>query len=248
MQSLYTNGFETLYDAMYASFIDYSDEFSFYSNILKAYGKESVLEIGCGSGRLAEYFINSKHNYTGIDLSLDMVNLSKARNPKGQFIQANITDFNLNKTVESILITGRTTSYLDTNKILINALKSICNNLEHNGLLCFDFIDANRFLKQIKNGKHLTHEAQINNEHYIRKSYMKENTALDNLMFDWNSEYFKKTASTSTLLTKDNSTVRVFTKNEWEILLHLNGFKVIEFIDRKSYAFDTYVVIAQKLD
>jgi len=29
MQSLYSNGFEKIYDAMYQTFIDYDDEFDF---------------------------------------------------------------------------------------------------------------------------------------------------------------------------------------------------------------------------
>lgn len=246
MQSLYSNGFEQLYDAMYQSFIDYSDEYSFYSSILKKYHKKSLLEIGSGSGRLAQFFLDSNFKYTGLDLSSEMINLSKARNPEGVFIKADISNFKLQSPVGAALITGRTTSYLTNNASLNNALKCIYNSLKPGGLLCFDFIDANRFLKSIKGGKHIVHEAHINNKHYIRKSFMIENTRLDNLMFDWSAQYFEKEGTKRNLLTMDESTVRAFTKNEWDILLHLNGFKVLEFIDRKSYAFDTFVVVAQK--
>ena len=50
MQSLYANGFETIYDEMYQTFIDYEDEFVFYSALLNQYQKKQVLEIGCGWG------------------------------------------------------------------------------------------------------------------------------------------------------------------------------------------------------
>ena len=35
MQSLYSNGFEIIYDEMYQTFIDYKEEYDFYNAILK---------------------------------------------------------------------------------------------------------------------------------------------------------------------------------------------------------------------
>lgn len=246
MQSLYKNGFEHIYDAMYQTFIDYHEEFLFYNSIKTKYGKNHVLELGCGSGNLAKHFIESAVDYIGLDLSEDMISLSSRKNPKGRFIQGDITDFILDKKVDLTLITGRTTSYLLTNDAVNKALTSIANNLVKNGILCFDFIDASRFFKEIKGGKEIVHFANFNDKQYFRQSFMKETTQ-NNFMFQWDALYYEKTNDTKTLITKDSSIVRAFTKEEWDLLLYLNGFKLIEFIDRKSYAFDTYVVVAQKL-
>jgi SAM-dependent methyltransferase len=245
MQSLYKNGFEHIYDEMYQTFIDYAEEFKFYSTLIKKHNKQSVLEIGCGTGNLAKHFINSNLNYLGLDLSDDMVKLSKLKNPSGNFIQADIINYSLKERLESTIITGRTTSYLLTNKAIYDALKAIHKNLKKDGLLCFDFIDANRFIPSIKGGKKITHQANFDNKQYFRESFMANNT-LDNFMFNWDAEYYEKTSTGIVKLTEDKSVVRAFTKNEWELFLELNNFKLIEFIDRKSYAFDTYVVVAKK--
>jgi SAM-dependent methyltransferase len=247
MQSLYSNGFEYIFDAMYKKLINYSEEYIWYSNILKKYHKTSVLEIGCGSGNLANLFIKSKFNYTGLDASNDMIKLSQKKNPKGIFIQGNMTNFSLKEKMESILITGRTSSYLLNNKSLFKALKSINDNLVTGGVLCFDFIDATRFFPLIRNGKKIHHYANYNEEKYTRKSFMIPNKSLDNFMFDWKAIYFKEEKGVSTKIAEDNSTVRAFTKNEWSLFLKLSNFKVLEIIDRKSYAFDTYVIVAQKI-
>ncbi|MEL6943179.1 MAG: hypothetical protein AAFO82_10970, partial [Bacteroidota bacterium] len=45
---------------------------------------------------------------------------------------------------------------------------------------------------------------------------------------------------------KDKSTIRTFTKNEIELFLALSGFGVKEMIQKESYAFPTYLVIAEK--
>ena len=99
MQSLYANGFETIYDEMYQTFIDYEDEFVFYSALLNQYQKKQVLEIGCGSGNLARFFIDNNYTYCGLDYSADMINLCRDKNSKGNFILGDMTQFSLkNKT------------------------------------------------------------------------------------------------------------------------------------------------------
>ena len=130
MQSLYYNGFEHIYDAMYQTFINYEEEYAFYSSILTTYKKESVLEIGCGSGHLASYFINAKTTYLGMDLSPDMVKLSQKNNPNGSFFKGDMTDFTLTNKIDSAIITARTISYLTTNSNVHSTLSSIHNNLK----------------------------------------------------------------------------------------------------------------------
>ena len=247
MQSLYSNGFEHTYDMMYQTFINYNDEYLFYSKILDNYNKSNVLEIGCGSGNLAKLFIESHINYSGLDLSNDMIKLSESKNPKGNFIKGDITNFKRSKKTDAIIITGRTSSYLNTNKDIFKALKAIYNNLSTGGILSFDFIDATRFFTEIKDGKNVKHSATINKVNYHRESFMKPNKEQDNFMFNWEATYYKIENGVTKKITDDTSTVRAFTINEWELFLKLSNFKLLEIIDRKSYAFDTYVIVAQKI-
>jgi len=247
MQSLYSNGFEHIYDMMYQTFINYNDEYLFYSKILDTYNKSNVLEIGCGSGNLAKLFIESHINYSGLDLSSDMIKLSESKNPKGNFIQGDITNFKSYRKADAIIITGRTSSYLTTNKNIFKALTAIYNNLNTGGILSFDFIDATRFFPKIKDGKNVKHSATIHKVNYHRESFMKPNNELDNFMFNWEATYYKTENGVTKKITDDTSTVRAFTKNEWELFLKLSNFRLLEIIDRKSYAFDTYVLVAQKI-
>jgi SAM-dependent methyltransferase len=245
MQSLYSNGFEKIYDEMYQTFIDYKEEFAFYSAILKQHQKNQVLEIGCGTGNLARIFTDHKYAYSGLDFSPDMITLCKSKITKGDFILGDMTSFSLENKTESIIVTGRTSSYLLSNKDVSGFLKSAYNNLKTNGILCFDFIDANRFFKDIKGGKEVKHTAEFQQKKYERISFFNTNTS-ENLMFNWDAKYYEMNSNQTKLIAEDTSEVRAFTKNEWE--LFLNNFELIEFIDRKSYAFDTFVVLAKKLN
>jgi SAM-dependent methyltransferase len=199
MQSLYANGFEIIYDEMYQTFIDYKDAFTFYSALLKQHQKNQVLEIGCGSGNLAKLFIDNNYKYSGLDYSADMIHLCKSKNPKSNFVLVDMTNFSLKNKTESIIITGRTSSYLLSNKDISGCLKSVYQNLKSGGLLCFDFIDANRFFKEIKGGKEVMHAATFIEKEYERVSFFNTHTT-ENLMFTWDAKYYEITPNEKKLI------------------------------------------------
>lgn len=148
MNNLYSS-LADVYEVMYKSFINYEDEFNLYSNLLLKYKCHSVAEIGCGTGNLASRFANEGFAYTGLDFSNDMFSIAKRNNPDCRFIQADMRDFLLPGQPESIIMTGRTISYLITNKDVSNTFSAIYENLHAPGILCFDFINANEFILQI---------------------------------------------------------------------------------------------------
>jgi SAM-dependent methyltransferase len=245
MSSLYTN-LSAVYEAMYQSFIDYEAEYVFYSDILLSYHCKSVVEIGCGSGNLANRFANNGFEYIGLDLSEEMLTLAKANNPATVFVKEDMRSFNLQKKPDACIITGRTISYLLTNNDVVDAFKSINKNLKSKGIICFDCINANKFIPQIDSTKKVVHRASFGNKDYQRDSIWKVN--LDNgFCFDWASIYYQKTAEADLIeIGKEVSTIRAFTKDEIVLFLTMTGFNALEIIERPSYAFDTFVIVAQK--
>ncbi len=246
MNQLYSQLSE-VYAAMYQSFINYEEEFYFYHQLLAKYHCSSVLEIGCGTGNLAPQFLAAEFAYTGLDLSDEMLSIAKKNHPSADFYKADMRNFALPKKISSAIITGRTISYLLTNEDVLNAFKSINKNLEKNGVLCFDFINAYTFIPRIKNGEEIIHEASHKNKSYQRKSLWTVNLQ-DGFTFNWASTYYEMTENGQLKeLGQDNSVIRSFTKDEFFIFLSLAGFEIKEVIARDSYAFDTLVIVAQKI-
>ncbi|EZH74167.1 hypothetical protein ATO12_14960 [Aquimarina atlantica] len=244
MNSLYSD-LAKVYDAMYATFIDYKDEYEFYSEVLKKYNKKSLLEIGSGTGNLTTYFKKNGFEYLGFDLNEEMLEIARIKNPDCIYIKGDMRSFKLEKPVESIIMTGRTISYLLSNQDVESTLKSIHNNLEKGGVFCFDFIDANKFIPEISEGKEITHEASYDNIYYVRKSKWNLNLK-QGMDFIWESNYYKKEGKKLIEIGKDNSIIRTFTINEIEIFLQINNFEIRKIIKKKSYAFPTYAIIALK--
>lgn len=245
MGNLY-NQLSMVYEAMYQSFINYEDEFSFYSSVLKKYNCSSILEIGCGTGNLAKKFIQKNFTYTGIDLSEEMLTIARLKYPDAKFLKADMRDFFLESKKDAAIITGRTISYLVTNEDVRQAFTSVYNNLDAGGIICFDCIDAIKFIPLIKEDKKVNHRAEWEGKKYIRESNWNINFS-QSWTFDWQSVYFEqKDNGQLEKIGEDLSTIRSFTKDEMILFLTLAGFEVKEIIDRPSYAFDTFVIAAQK--
>lgn len=55
---------------------------------------KNILDIGCGSGRDAEYFVSKEFNVIGIDLSDRFIEISTAKVPKAQFVKMDMRNIN----------------------------------------------------------------------------------------------------------------------------------------------------------
>ena len=244
---LYEGKMAEIFDKMYQKFINYEEEFLFYHNLLAKYNCQSVFEIGSGTGILASKFTaHSNIDYQGLDYSLDMIKIAKERNPHSTFFHDDMRFFKLNSKVDAVIMTGRTSSYIITNSDLYNTLESVNTNLNNKGYFIFDFIDASRYIPYILKHKNIEHAATINNDTYSRIGnwFPKYD---ENFLLQWKAEYYCESSNSSKkLLKKDTSIVRVFTLDEFKLHLTLKGFNILEIIDRKTYAYDTYVIVAQK--
>jgi SAM-dependent methyltransferase len=244
--NLYTGKMAAIFDAMYQTFIDYDEEYEFYNTLIQEKKCNSMLEIGSGTGNLAKRFQENNQNYLGLDYSQSMIDIAQERNKNSIFIHGDMRNFVLEKPVDAIIITGRSTSYLTNNEDVIDTFESVYKNLNANGVLIFDFIDANRFIPFIKENLTILHEATYEGIKYIRESHW-ETTPMENFMLDWSAQYYKIVDDEKEILLDDFSTVRVFTLNEMQLFLYLNNFEIIKTIDRKTYAYDTYVIVARKI-
>jgi SAM-dependent methyltransferase len=245
MANLYDGKMAAIFDAMYQTFINYDEEYVFYNKLIQENNCKSILEIGSGTGNLAKRFKENNQEYIGLDYSQSMIAIAQERNKNSVFIHGDMRNFQLKTPVDNVLITGRSTSYLMANTDINNTFESVYKNLNSQGIFIFDFIDANRFIPFIKENKTILHEATYDGINYIRESHW-DTTALENFMLEWSAHYYTVVNGEKEIISNDFSTVRVFTLNEIELFLFLNNFEIIKTIDRKTYAYDTYVIVARK--
>ena len=245
MHKLYTD-LAPIFQIMYQHFINYDEEFAHYHAILQQHHIKTVLEIGCGTGDIAQRMVANKYRYTGIDISTDMLQIAQQQAPNASFVAADMRHFTTPNQQQAVLILGRTISYLLSNQDVFDALRSVYTCLEAGGLLIFDIIDANKFVPIIHQQPQVVHTAPHQNDRYIRESIFTLN-ATNAWTWDWDATYYVQHQHESKeQIATDHSTARAFTANEIQLFLHLTGFTILQQYARPSYAFDTIVFVAQK--
>jgi SAM-dependent methyltransferase len=242
MTKLYTT-YADLYHKMYQSFIDYDEEYQFYKALLDKYEARNILEIGCGTGQLARRFLKDGYRYTGIDVSMPMLDYARQEMPSDHFHQMDMRDIQLPHGFDAVIITARSISYILSNDDVIATLRSIKKVLQDGGVLIFDFIDARTFIPSINEKEIISHEVVIDGVRYKRESNFEKHIDTS-WNWIWKSTFMKEGRGGYVEIGSDEAELRTFTADEMGIFLTLAGFKTLQVIDRRVYAFDTKVIVA----
>lgn len=244
MTKLYTT-YAELYNKMYQSFIDYDEEYLLYKTLLRQSGKKDILEVGCGTGQLARRFIADGYRYMGIDVSGPMLEIARKGIPSSHFRLMDMRAIDIGARFEGVIITARSISYILSNADVLATFNSVKKSLNDGGVVIFDFIDANSFIPAVKENEVILHEVVIDNAVYKRESIFQKriDTSWNWL---WKSTFMKEENGTYEEIGFDEAELRTFTTDEIKIFLTLAGFEIIQVLDRKVYAFDTKIIVAQK--
>ncbi|WP_375445303.1 class I SAM-dependent DNA methyltransferase [uncultured Fibrella sp.] len=235
-----------LYDALYQTFIDYDAEFSLYQHCFNSDTTNTVLEIGCGSGHLANRFVAAGYEYVGVDISSQMLNLARQRCPTAHFEQADMRTLQLGRTFDAVLITARSLSYILTNADVLGTFRQLAEHLTPTGTLHFDFIDAGSFMKTLNPDAVVEHRAVYNGQTYLRQSRYALQLATG-FTWNWHSEfYIEQPGQPLQAVADDDATLRAFLPDEIRLLLQLAGISILNEQRQPTYAFDTWVFSARK--
>lgn len=103
-------------------------EFNFIYDKIKKIKNKNILDIGCGNSRLHNFLLqkNITHKYIGIDISKNMIEISKKKYPYNTYINMDFDKVNI-KTIcdNNIIISIATIHHFLTYKKQLNILKKI---------------------------------------------------------------------------------------------------------------------------
>lgn len=68
------------------TYYNWPDIESYTSIFFKYLRGNKILDVGCGSGRDAKYFVNKNYEYVGLDISEGMIKIAKEKNPNANFV------------------------------------------------------------------------------------------------------------------------------------------------------------------
>lgn len=99
--------------------------------------KGSILDIGCGTGSLTSLF-NEFKQVTGMDLSIDMLAIAAQKSEHVNWLEGDMTDFQLNTSFDVITIFCDSLNYLPETEHVVATFKRVFEHLDNNGVFMFD--------------------------------------------------------------------------------------------------------------
>jgi len=115
--------------------------------LLRAHGipNAHVLDVGCGSGRLARKLLGTGFAVQGVDASPAMIDLARAQAPGATFEVVRLP--HVLPQADAVVSTGHVLNYLDTPDDITEALRDLARAVAPGGLLAIDLL-TERFAAQ----------------------------------------------------------------------------------------------------
>jgi SAM-dependent methyltransferase len=135
---LYREGREPFYPIP-----DQAQDFLFYLKLAeeKGYGS-SILEIGCGNGRIASRLANHGFRVSGIDCSRAMLEEARKNSAQVEWVEADVRNFDLGKKFQLITFPFDGLQHLLSLQDIESGLNCIKNHLNNNGRFVVDVTHA----------------------------------------------------------------------------------------------------------
>ena len=118
------------YDAFYA----YKGDILFYEQFIS--DSVSVLELGCGTGRVAFPLAKKAKQVVGVDVSGDMISRAKKKlkSANVEFLLGDMSSLNLKAKFDLIIAPFRVLQTLETEDVVLKSLKNIKKHMNPEGL------------------------------------------------------------------------------------------------------------------
>jgi ubiquinone/menaquinone biosynthesis C-methylase UbiE len=116
----------------------YSDYYTFIVELIKKlnFKPKNILELACGTGKLAKIFLSRGYNIEGLDLSDEMLKIAKSKGLK--VYKGNIINFRLRNKYDLIVCAFDSLNYIQKKSDLQKCFNSVNRHLNQNGLFIFD--------------------------------------------------------------------------------------------------------------
>lgn len=114
----------------------------------------NILDIGCGTGSLTVQLLNLGQ-VTGMDLSVDMLTVASQKSTSVNWIEGDMTSFDLQQTFDVITIFCDSLNYLQDENTVIETFKNVHNHLNDSGVFMFDVHTVHKMMTLFNNQSYI---------------------------------------------------------------------------------------------
>ncbi len=106
----------------------------YLNKFIESLNGNKVLDVGCGAGEFSNFLASSKLEVTGVDFSVNLINIAKSRYKNVKFELSDICDFDATNKFDGIF--SKDTLFHLPDSDLTQVLNKLYNLLDKNGKLC----------------------------------------------------------------------------------------------------------------
>jgi len=234
------------YDLIMSPF-DYQELVDCLDDLIVSNGGErtDILDLGCGTSEELVYFMQLGYKVSGIDLSKEMIDISKEKLINGEFKVGDMSSFKTKKKYNNVISAFDTVNYLTDPKDLSNCFKSVNRAMNTGGLFLFDFNSIYGMIHEWDGVK-----IEETDDFFI--SYDSK-FDLNSMILRCRMKFFIKEKSGKYSSFEETHFERGYSPIEMKEILNMNGFKLLKllpFLSRKqtrSSELDRYQIVAKKI-
>jgi len=210
------------------------DDIKFYIDYAKSQNCKNILELGCGTGRVAISLAKEGFNVTGLDLSDEMLDVFRAKIDVGvkdkiELIYGNMADFSLNKKFDMIIVPFRAFQCLTDDKDIENSVNCVKNHLADGGIFIVNVfnprMDAENWCCPLKTQWELLDE---NTGNYVIKKYSQDKIDTQNRVIYITFIYEVKDKAGNISIFEDKLKLKYHYENNLRDILENAGLKIKE--------------------
>jgi len=207
---------------------EYEDETKFYVKLIKSNIKinaETLLHLGCGAGG-HDYTFKKYFKVTGVDVSPEMLEIARKRNPEIEYICDDMRNVKLKRCFDAVVIPD-SIGYMVTVTDLRKTIRTACRYLKSGGLLLITALVKEDFRENnfVYTGSKGTIEVTIFENNYA----FKNKSAYEAALF-----YLIRRRGKLEIFTECHK-LGLFPLKTWYCLLKNAGLKVKRVTVKNSY-------------
>lgn len=203
---------------------DYEAQFSSVQEAIPE-GTTSVLEVGCGTGRLLASLEHEYDHVVGLDLHEEMVAIAKEAVSSSTVFAADMKTIDLQARFDAIVMVGRVFPHVLTDAEEIELLRNCYNHLQPGGVIVLDTFDV----RGLEDG-HSRERTFSSSDFRVTRTSESWITDFEAGRWEFIAEYAITDRKTGeTVVTEETMQLRFHTPSKLESYFNAVGFEEISF-------------------
>lgn len=180
------------------------------------------LDIACGTGNITEILVDLGYSVTGIDRSVDMLEVARKRFPNHQFILSDIRNFSIAEPDKQVFAVSfyDSLNYLLSDEDILTTFKAVHRNIANGAIFLFDMNSRGHITSSQKNAPRV-----YEGEDYYSVFKFSGEDRIWNLDID----FFVRESDGRYDLIHENHVERGYDREDIEPLLIKAGFMLVDF-------------------